>query len=157
MTIELGSHAVHVGQLQQFIFFTIQVSPMLLPSCFALSYIIKTCIWIVPFPELFFDCILNGWCPFLALIDDGLPEELIEPSQALFWPATIFPVGPIAGVFSSVMASHSSSSVICVPIIPHILKQRRANALSDSVILVSESGLEHILLLLPSLHSCNFG
>ena len=52
---------------------------MLLPSGFAFPYIIETCIWIVLFPELIHDCTLNGWCPFLASIDDGLPEELIEP------------------------------------------------------------------------------
>ena len=72
-----------MGQLHQFIFFAIQVSPMLLPSVFS-PYIIETCIWIVLFPEPIHDRALNGWCPFLASIDDGLPKELIEPSQALF-------------------------------------------------------------------------
>ena len=89
-----------------FIFFAIQVSPMLLPSGFAFPYIIETCIWIVLFSELIHDCALDGWCPFLASIDDGLPEEKIEPSHALFQPATIFPVGPTAHVFSSVMMAH---------------------------------------------------
>ena len=58
------------------------------------------------FFELIHEYALNGWCPFLASIDDGLPEEKIEPSHALFQPATIFPVGPTAHVFSSVMMAH---------------------------------------------------
>ena len=49
---------------------------------------------------------LNSRCPFLASIDDGLPEEKIEPSHPLFQPATIFHVGPTAHVFSSVMMAH---------------------------------------------------
>ena len=108
-----------MGQLCQFIFFAIQVSPTLLPSGFNFPYIIKTCIWIVLFPELIHDRALNSWCPFLASIDNGLPKELIEPSQALLQSATIFPVGPTAGVFSLVMTA-CSSAVICIPLIPHV-------------------------------------
>ena len=101
MTIKLGSHTVQGNCANSYS----------LPSnsfpCFFLLVLLslyhQDLHWIVLFSELIHNCALNGWCPFLASIDDGLPEEKIEPSHALFQTATIFPVGPTAHVFSSVM------------------------------------------------------
>ena len=117
-------------------------------------YNIETCIWIVLIPELINDCTLNGWCPFLASIDDGLPEELIEPSQALFQPASIHPVGPIASMFFSVMMA-CSSIVICILFIPHFFTAKSKCLIRWCNLCAREWVGAHFLQ--PPLCSCNFG
>ena len=127
-----------MGQLLQFIFFTIEGSPMLLPSGFAFPYIIETCIWIVLLPELIHDC--AQWLVPISCFDWW------QPPRRAHW--------TIAGL---VLTSHHISfwshcwciflgRMLIVVLSPafHLchmfLQQSRANASSGGVIFVLETG-----------------